>query len=159
MNNNEYYTPDDGDHIRERITYHEAGHCVAALVFDIPIIRVTIEADVPHLHRGRWRSESDMALANIVTLCLCGPAAEIAYVGPICDDSDHVDYAMARKYLSEGGFDPVLIEVEIDKCRDAANGLVRTPWAQDRIQLIAAALLKRGSLSGEQIFELSATVS
>jgi hypothetical protein len=61
----------------ERIAYHESGHAAAALTFGMPIIRVTIDADPPHCHRGRWRSKSDMALANIVTLCLCGPAADV----------------------------------------------------------------------------------
>jgi hypothetical protein len=81
---------------------------VPAIVFGIPIISVTIEADVPHFHRGRWRSESDMALANLVTLCLAGPAAETIHIGPITDGSDHIDFEMARRYLAEGGVDRLL---------------------------------------------------
>jgi hypothetical protein len=138
----------------ERIAYHESGHAAAALTFGMPIIRVTIDADPPHCHRGRWRSKSDMALANIVTLCLCGPAAEIAYVGPITDNSDHIDHAMARRYLAEGGVDPVLIGVEIGRLGDAADRLVRTDWARRRIGLMAHALLRYGSLTGGQISEL-----
>jgi hypothetical protein len=96
------------DPLLERAAYHEADHCVPAIVFGIPIISVTIEADVPHFHRGRWRSESDMALANLVTLCLAGPAAETIHIGPITDGSDHIDYEMARRYLAEGGVDRLL---------------------------------------------------
>ena len=40
--------------LSERTAYHEAGHCAAAIAFGIPIIRVTIASDVPHLHRGRY---------------------------------------------------------------------------------------------------------
>jgi hypothetical protein len=71
-----------------RRAYHESGHCVAALVCNIPIIAVTIAADVPHMHRGRYRADSDMALGNMVTLCLCGPASEELFCGPITDNSD-----------------------------------------------------------------------
>ena len=60
----------------ERISIHEAGHAVAALAFAIPIIRVTIAGDTPHLHRGRYRAEADLALEFMVTLCLAGPEAE-----------------------------------------------------------------------------------
>jgi hypothetical protein len=137
----------------ERVAYHESGHAVACLCFGAPIIRVTINAD-PHCHRGRWHSESDMALAHIAVVCLSGPASEIAYVGPITDNSDDVDYAMARRYLAEDGADPVLIGIEIGRLRDAADRLVRTPWAQARIRLISNALLTCGSLSGEEIARL-----
>ena len=84
----------------ERISIHEAGHAVAALVFAVPIIRVTIENDTPHLHRGRYRAEANLALECMVTLCLAGPKAEREFCGPINDGSDRVDYAMAREYLA-----------------------------------------------------------
>ena len=37
------------------------------------------------------------------------------------------------------------------RLRDAAHRLVRTSWARHRIRLIAAALLQRGSLTGDEI--------
>jgi stage V sporulation protein SpoVS len=134
----------------ERVAFHEAGHAVACLCFGAPIIRVTINAD-PHCHRGRWHSESDMALAHIAVVCLSGPASEITYVGPITDNSDDVDYAMARRYLAEDGVDPVMIGVEFERLRDAAHRLVRTDWAQQRIRLIADALLRHGTLTGDEV--------
>ena len=38
---------------------------------------------------------------------------------------------------------------EIARLRDAAQRLMRTAWAQQRIRLIAAALVQHGTLSGE----------
>jgi hypothetical protein len=44
--------------LRRRCAIHEAGHATAALAFGIPIIRVTIANDMPHLHRRRYRAEA-----------------------------------------------------------------------------------------------------
>ena len=60
--------------LSERRAYHEVGHCAAAIAFGIPIIRITIEADFPHLLRGRYQERPDLALEAMVILCLCGPA-------------------------------------------------------------------------------------
>jgi hypothetical protein len=56
--------------------------------------------------------------------------------------------------LAEGGVDPLMIGVEIDRCRDAARSLVSTPWARDEISRIAAALMRHGTLTADQISEL-----
>jgi Zn-dependent protease len=83
--------------LSERIAFHEAGHCVAALTFSIPIISVSITA-VPHMYRGRYSAPPDLGSECMVTLCLAGPAAERLFCGPINDRSDKVDVAMAREY-------------------------------------------------------------
>jgi hypothetical protein len=59
---------------------------------------------------------------------------------------------MARSYLARY-CDPVLIGAGLTQGRDAAERLVRTPWALDRIRLIAGALLLKcgGTLSGDAI--------
>jgi hypothetical protein len=48
------------------------------------------------------------------------------------------------------------LETLIARYRDAAQRLVRSSWGQARICLLADALLRHGSLSGDQIFELAA---
>jgi hypothetical protein len=134
----------------ERISIHEAGHAVAALVFAVPIIRVTIENDTPHLHRGRYRAEANLALECMVTLCLSGPEAEKEFCGPISDNSDRVDYQMAYEYLARQ-LNPLQVGGELVRYRDAAQRLVRSAWARHRIRLLADALLRHGTLTGEQI--------
>ncbi len=79
-----------------RAAYHEAGHCAAAIIFGIPIIHVTIEADAGHLYRGHYRGRAYLGLERIV-MCLAGPAAEEFFCGPIEDGTDTADYAMARE--------------------------------------------------------------
>jgi hypothetical protein len=133
-----------------RAAFHEAGHCAAAIIFGIPIIHVTIEADAGHLYRGHYRERAYLGLERIVTMCLAGPAAEEFFCGPIEDGTDRADYAMARHYLARR-FDPLQIGVEIARLRDASHRLVRTPWAQQRIRLVAAALLHHRTLTGDEI--------
>jgi hypothetical protein len=81
----------------ERAAYHEAEHCAAALAYGIPIISVSIDADTPHLHRGRNRAPHDCGLECMVTLCLAGPASEELFCGRIEDGSDQSDVRMARE--------------------------------------------------------------
>ncbi len=93
----------------------------------------------------------------MVTLCLAGPEAEKAFCGPITDDSDRADYEMAyemaRRYLAQQ-LEPLRAAAELVRYRDAAQRLVRSPWAQARIGQIANGLLQRGTLSTEEIIEL-----
>ncbi len=88
-----------------------------------------------------------------MTLCLAGPEVEREFCGPITDDSDRADYQMARDYLARQ-LNPLHAAAALARYREAAQRLVRSPWAQARIRLIADALLRHGTLSAEQIFEL-----
>jgi hypothetical protein len=57
---------------------------------------------------------------------------------------------MARRYLSRE-FEPPQLAAELARLRDAARRFVRTPWAQQRIHLLADALLLHGTLSSDEI--------
>jgi hypothetical protein len=46
---------------------------------------------------------------------------------------------------------PLHAAAELSRCRDAAERLVRSAWAQQRIRLLADALLRCGTLSIEEI--------
>ena len=49
---------------------------------------------------------------------------------------------------------PLRAAAELSRCRAAAERLVRTVWAQQRIRLLAEALLRCGTLSGEEIHRI-----
>jgi hypothetical protein len=76
--------------------------------------------------------------------------AEELFCGPITDSSDRIDYQTARNYLA--GLEPLRAAAELARCRGAALSLVRLH--ERYIELIAAALLRLGSLDAEQIYEI-----
>jgi hypothetical protein len=141
--------------LRQRRAYHESGHCVAAPTFAIPIISVTIADDHPHLHRGHYRAhEANFGIEAMVTLCLAGPEAEREFCGSITAGSDQKDYQMAREYLARCVANPLQAAAALARFRDAAQRLVRSAWARQRIRLLAAALLEHDTLTAEQISDL-----
>jgi hypothetical protein len=140
----------DSDNALRRAAVHEAGHAVACLVLGIPMIAVTI-ADGFYLHRDRYRPPHGLGVTALVTMCLSGPAAETALCGPITDGGDRADIATARSYL---GGDEFATAVEMYRLQGSAARLVGSPWAQVRIRAIAAALLARGTLTADQIYDL-----
>jgi hypothetical protein len=101
----------------ELIAYHEAGHCIAAPTFGVPIKSVTI-ADRPHQHRGAFRSR--LALEIVGTICLADPAAEDLFCGPPSpgDDGSGRDHAMAYQYLQQK-IDPLRLGLESAACATA----------------------------------------
>jgi hypothetical protein len=140
--------------LRQRICFHEAGHAVAALVFGIPILSVTLEP--PRLLRGRMPSP---ALEHLLTLCYAGAAAESLHCGRCCDLGDKIDNEMARDYLLRmrgGGARFVEMGTQIELARTSAERLVATPWARRRVPLIARALEYRGTLGGQDVYALVA---
>ena len=93
--------PVAADATLEHVAYHESGHTIAAINFGIPIIRVTIADGQPHLHRGTYQQRRDLAVENLVILCLAGPAGEELICGAVDDGSDQGDIDTARRYLRD----------------------------------------------------------
>jgi hypothetical protein len=60
---------------------------------------------------------------------------------------------MAREHIARS-VNPLQVGVELARHRDAAARLVRSAWAQQRIRLLADALLRCGTLSGEEIHQI-----
>ena len=138
---------------RERVATHEAGHCVAALVYGIPIVSVTID-NAPNMHRGAYKAAHACGLECLTVLCFAGIAAEELLCGPITDGSDQPDLRMAREYITRRVSSPLQVSLELARCRAAAERLVRSAWAQQHIRLLADALLRCGTLSGEEIHRI-----
>ena len=141
------------DDYLQRAATHEAGHCVAALTFGIPIVEATVEGS-PHLRRGRFHMQRSTGIECLAILCLSGPAAEEMVCGPICDGGDRGDLEMARTYL-RSRFSELEVAQQMQRMRDAANRLVRTRWAEVRIWAIAGALVERGTLTADEIYTLT----
>ena len=137
---------------RERVATHEAGHCVAALTFGIPILSVTID-QAPNMHRGAYRAEHACGLEYLTVLCLAelrvrscsADRSPMAATNPIC---------AWRARIFARHFDPLRAAAELARCRDLAQRLVRSVWAEQRIRVLADALLRCGTLSGEEIHQI-----
>ena len=130
----------------ERAAYHESGHCPSRS-------SITFRSDVPHVHRAHYRPPPGLGLEAMGIFCLSGPASEEYFCGRITDGSDWVDIEIAREYLF-AKFNVFTIAAEIARLRAAADRLVRTPSVQNRIRLIADALLRHGTLTGADISAL-----
>jgi hypothetical protein len=79
------------------------------------------------------------------------PPTVLAPSGPITDGGDEPDLRMAREQVLCAIADPLRVGIELARCRVAAERLVRSEFAQDRIRVLAAALLRHGTLRGEEI--------
>jgi hypothetical protein len=129
---------------------HEAAHAVCANWFDppIPIVSATIEYNpYPRVITGN-HAHDDMWGWRGALLTWVAVAAEqqFFYGDPIEAVVLHSHDERMRRFLVAGGFrtDPEAIEF----LHGQAAWLVRTPWAQHRIRLVAEALLERGTISG-----------
>jgi ATP-dependent Zn protease len=135
----------------QRICYHESGHVAAALTYGLPIIRVSAGSFEPHLLRGGFRRERTSGVEALSVLCLAGPAAEQMFFGEITDHSDFIDQQMAKDYLLSC-FPEVEIPYQMTRAKYAAEHLVAS--SRHQITTVATALLRRGSLTGDEIVEL-----
>jgi hypothetical protein len=139
---------------RERIAHHEAGHCCAALIYNIEILNASIDAlGPPHVQQGSFRLPPHLHRESAGVFYLSGGAAEQLFFGTIPEGHDGADIANCREYLLMNGVDVFTVGAEMARLRSAADRLVASE--RDRIRLIAEALLRHGRLTGEQILELS----
>jgi hypothetical protein len=139
--------------LRERRATHESGHAVGCLVLGLPIISVTIEDNGAYLHRGYYRQQRGLATECLCIMSLAGAEAERLFFPDADDFGDAIDLKMIRGYLEPKS--ELEFIAEIERLRAAAGRLVVSERA--KIEVIAAALLKSGTLTGDQIIELAMT--
>jgi hypothetical protein len=138
--------------LAERTAYHEVGHCLAALLYGIPIRAVTVEGQ-PHLQRGKLPLDHGPSLEALLTLCLAGPECERLHCGAVDDGGDRLDIEAAFRHLRHQ-LSPLEVLGEYSRARNAAAALVSTPWAQRTVPRLVRALIECGTLSGEDLYSL-----
>jgi hypothetical protein len=138
---------------RERIAIHESGHVCAAIIFGVPVTHATIER-APHVQCSSFRAPHGLACEALLTFYLAGGEAEKEFFGASDDGGNRIDYQNARSELARQ-FGPLQVGFQLERYRDAAHRLVRSQWGATRIAQVSRALLARGTLSGEEIFELA----
>jgi len=143
--------------------YHEAGHAVAARALGLVVTRVTIEPRYDTFYR-KWRigtteiavignhatdysGEMRDRLRREAIFSLAGNAVERrAFDRPLLEE-DHTDSDVAEWLLSRDT--PQRDLPRVLRCaRAIADWLVRERWSE--IESLAAALMRHGSLSGQQ---------
>ena len=162
----------------ELTAFHEAGHAAVGVVYQLPIARVTIDpervgaatgycivgrASVPREEADRIYRERPDALpttlpdsfAATLLHLLAGGAAEVHRVGRPTGDGDWRDRLEAEHLIGLAlGVPPWSREVRavMGAARAFASYVV---WRhRHSIERIAAALLERGTLDGDEIREL-----
>jgi hypothetical protein len=78
------------------------------------------------------------------------------FCGEITDHGDKGDNAMVKDLLSQIHSE-ILHAWQLDRLRTAAAHLVRQPWARERIERLAAALIEHGTLDADAIYQLTAS--
>jgi hypothetical protein len=121
------------------VAYHEAGHAVVALALGSKV-RVVEIGPQPHancLHRGK-KNKAIVALAGWLAeqrACPNSPWAADVDFEAACDSAEHLAPAAPLEALKS--------------FLDQAAALLEAHWLE--VEIVAAALLKRGKLTGAEI--------
>jgi hypothetical protein len=126
-----------------RAAYHEAGHCVAALRFALPLLEVVIHPD----GTGCTKYARRLGVGEVerwAVSAFAGIEAEVDRFGnaPIEEDQHAIARALAALGLDWG-------EPRLDGFRERARALVREE--RRAIGTVAAALLRRRHMSGDEV--------
>ena len=131
--------------------YHEAGHAVAALALDRPVIKVSIRSDRDRLGicafgKSVVRPSEDW-LEREILIALGGVAAEVRHTGDCVWDGAARDRAYVRRLAVQRAGDRHAERLE-RRLLDKADHLLARDSHWRAVQLIAAELMTRGVISG-----------
>jgi len=128
----------------EVAAYHEAGHCIANLVFGVPIKEVWVSED----GRGGCLREVVPAEAYVrLVAALAGPLAEFEYAGradlggPGRKDKAHADAAIAK-----------LTSAQVGQAQRYSRQLVKNFWPL--IHDLASHLIRLRRLTGADVLKI-----
>lgn len=133
---------------RERNAYHEAGHTVAAVVYGVPILYVTVAEHDAHLQRGGYQQQLDLSVEALAVISLAGPAAERLFFGEAPASAIARDLQMAQNFLAKR-YGTLETLHQLACLRQSAAWLVCDQ--RERIEGLARALLQRTTLSADEI--------
>ena len=143
---------------RQCAGFHEAGHAILAFVFGRRIGAVetnrdgsggvrcaTLRANArDRFSRAEWRR----LVTQEIFICYAGPVAEMCASGTMRPELWAVDIETAREWFRELRADPRRARpIALQITRD----LLSAPRTWRAVEMIAAHLVKRGRLSGEQL--------
>jgi ATP-dependent Zn protease len=138
----------------EPTAFHEAGHAVAALALDRPVVRVSILPDRDSLGicafgKAVFRPSEDW-LEREVLISLAGLAAEARHTGEYDRESAGRDLRYARRLsLQRAGSDRQAERLE-RRLLAKAEHLLDRPGNWAAVERIARELLAAGEMSGRQ---------
>ena len=134
--------------------YHEAGHAVAALALDRPVVKVSILADrdragICFFGKAVFRPSEDW-LEREVLIALAGMAAEARQTGEYNRDAAARDLRYARGLAVQRAGNERQAERLERRLLSKAEHLLEREVHWRAVERIAAELLRAGAISGRQ---------
>ncbi|MGL4551718.1 MAG: cell division protein FtsH [Gemmataceae bacterium] len=138
----------------EATAYHEAGHAVAALALDRPVMKVSIEPDRERLGicafgKAVFRPSQDW-LEREMLIALAGMAAEAKHTGEYDRDAAGRDLLYARGLAIERAGNPRQAERLERRLLSKVEHLLDQEPNWRAVERIARALLEQRAISGRQ---------
>jgi hypothetical protein len=138
----------------EHMAFHESGHAVVYLHLGVTVDYAALEASPDGAEGSQAHVSVDASGCSLVGLW-AGTAAARRWLltRGVSDDADLIDVIngghLDAREIHESGFG----RRDVNAARDHADGLVNQNWSA--IERVAAALLIRGRLTGDEIAELA----
>jgi len=138
----------------EATAFHEAGHAVAALVLDRPVVKVSIQPDRDRLGicafgKAVFRPSQDW-LEREILIALAGMAAEARHTGEYDREAAGRDLRYARELLMQRAGSERQAERLERRMLSKVEHLLEQGSAWNAVVSIAEALLQQGEISGRQ---------
>jgi ATP-dependent Zn protease len=138
----------------EATAYHEAGHAVAALALDRPVLKVSIEPDrdragICHFGKSVFRPSEDWVEREMM-IALAGLAAEARHTGEYDHDAAGRDLRYARSLSRDRAGNDRQAERLERRLLSKVEHLLDREENWRAVERIAAELLARREMSGRQ---------
>lgn len=148
---------DDGPSRREKAAFHEAGHIAVAWALQATLYETDIRHDPPFNGRAVYGITGDIgASVERIIATLAGPTAQRRFA-PREDDCGGEDRERAAQHLIALCRHEAAATIVLRHCQAEASRLVAVNW--DAVEAVAAALLDREFLTGDELNAILADVA